>query len=120
MSLKILVIVEYGAQKQRVFLDANSSYSYRDICDHIYTLFKLDASKTKYILQKQDSFKTNQFKNIDEQSFINELKQYATKNIKNTAIRLRLIPAITKDWVNIIEDYEFSFSYALLFLSTNL
>ncbi|CAF3479713.1 unnamed protein product [Rotaria sp. Silwood1] len=95
MALNILVIVEYGAQKQRISLDANSSY--KDICDQIYALFKLDSNKSKYILQQQDSFKPGLFINVDERSFTNELKQYAAKNIKNPVIRLRLVPASLKN-----------------------
>ncbi|CAF2496114.1 unnamed protein product [Rotaria sp. Silwood2] len=94
MALNILVIVEYGAQKQRISLNSNSSY--KDICDQIYSLFKLDPSKSKYILQQQDSFKPGLFINVDERSFTNDLKQYATKNIKNPLIRLRLAPASSK------------------------
>ncbi|CAF0984259.1 unnamed protein product [Rotaria sordida] len=95
MALNILVIVEYGAQKQRISLDTNSSY--KDICDQIYSLFKLDPSKSKYVLQQQDFFKPGSFINIDERSFINDLKQYAAKNIKNPVMRLRLAPASSKN-----------------------
>ena len=90
MAFNVLVIVEYGAQKQRISLDTN--HSYKDICAQIYRLFKLDFNKSKYILQRQDSIRPELFFNIDEQSFINDLKRYATNNIKNPAIRLRLIP----------------------------
>ena len=98
MASNSLVIVEFGAQKQRISLNPNSSY--KDTCDHIYTLFKLDTSKLKYILQRQDPFKPGLFINIDERSFLNELKHYATNNIKNPVIRLRLVPASSKNSVN--------------------
>ena len=94
MALNILVIVEFGAQKQRISLNANSSY--KDICNQIYSLFKLDTSKLKYILQRQDSFKPGLFINIDERLFINDLKHYATNNNKSSVIRLRLVPTSTK------------------------
>jgi hypothetical protein len=98
MALNSLVIVEFGAQKQRISLNADSSY--KEICDHIYSLFKLDTSKLKYILQRQDSFKPGLFINIDERSFINDLKHNATSNNKSSVIRLRLVPASSKDSVN--------------------
>jgi hypothetical protein len=98
MALDILVIVEFGAQKQRISLNTNSSY--KDICDQIYSLFKLDSTKSKYILQRQGSFKPDFFINIDEHSFMNDLKQHATNNIRNPVIRLRLVPATSKNSVN--------------------
>lgn len=98
MALNILAIVEYGVQKQRLSLDVNSSY--RDICDQIYLLFNLDSTKSKYILQRQDSLKPGSYKNVEERSFLNDLKTYATKNIKSPVIRLRLVPATSKNKVN--------------------
>ncbi len=95
MTLNILVIVEFGAQKQRISLNANSSY--QDICNQIYSLFKLDVNKSKYMLQRQDSLKPESFTNIDERVFINDLKHYATNNIKNPVIRLRLMPTSSKN-----------------------
>jgi hypothetical protein len=94
MALNILVIVEFGAQKQRISLNANSSY--KDICEQIYSLFKLDFSKSKYILQRQDSFKPGVFINVNERSFINDLKC----NTTNSVMRLRLAPASSKNSVN--------------------
>lgn len=94
MALTVRVIVEYGAQKQRIFLDANSSY--QDICSQIYSLFKLDPSKSKYILQQQDSSKPGIFSNIDQRIFLNALKQAAINTTKNSIIRLRLVPATSK------------------------
>ncbi len=98
MALNILVIVEFGAQKQRISLNANSSY--KDICNQIYSLFKLDSSKSKYILQRQDSSNLDSFTNIDEHLFINDLKHYAINNIRSPVIRLRLVPMGTKKSVN--------------------
>jgi hypothetical protein len=98
MALNIVVIVEFGAQKQRISLNANNSY--KDLCNQIYSLFKLDSNKSKYILQRQDPFKPELFTNIDEHLFINDLKHHATNNIKNPVIRFRLVPASTKNSVN--------------------
>ncbi|CAF1502162.1 unnamed protein product, partial [Adineta steineri] len=90
MALNTVVIVEFGAQKQRVSLDINSSY--KDICEQIYSLFKLDFTKSKYILQRQDPFKSGLFVNIDERTFINDLKYNPANNNKNSVTRLRLVP----------------------------
>jgi hypothetical protein len=95
MTLNILVIVEFGAQKQRISLNANQSY--QDICNQIYSLFKIDSNKSKYILQRQDSIKPESFINIDERIFINDLKRYATNSIKSPVIRLRLMPISSKN-----------------------
>ncbi|CAF3111343.1 unnamed protein product [Rotaria socialis] len=95
MASTILAIVEYGAQKQRMSLDPHSSY--QDICNQIYSLFKLDPINSKYSLQRQDSLKFGSFINIDERTFQNELKQYAIKNKQNPVLRLRLTPAISKN-----------------------
>ena len=94
MSSNVLIIVEFGAQKQRVSLNGN--HSYQTICNQIYSLFKLDSTKSKYILQRQDSIKTDRFTNLDEQTFVNELKHYALDNIKHPVIRLRLMPSTSK------------------------
>jgi len=94
MSSNVLIIVEFGAQKQRVSLNVN--HSYQTICNQIYSLFKLDSTKSKYILQRQDSIKTDRFTNLDEQTFVNELKHYALDNIKHPVIRLRLMPSTSK------------------------
>jgi hypothetical protein len=98
MASTILVIVEFGAQKQRISLNSNSSY--KDICNQIYSLFKLDFNKSKYILQRQDAFKVGLFIDVDERSFINDIKQYAVNNTKNSVIRLRLVPENSKNLVN--------------------
>lgn len=94
MTFNLLVIVEFGAQKQRISL--NPQHSYRDICNQIYSLFKLDVNKSKYILQRQDSVKPDSFSNIDERSFMDDLKHRAMHNLQNPMIRLRLIPVTTK------------------------
>ena len=102
MALNILVIVEFGAQKQRISLNANSSY--KEICDQIYSLFKLDANKSKYMLQRQDLLKPGLFINVNEYSLMNDLKSSAINNNKNSPIRLRLIPINSKDSVNKINN----------------
>jgi hypothetical protein len=98
MAFNILVIAEFGAQKQRITLKANSSY--KDICDQIYSLFKLDLNKSKYNLQRQDSSKPDLFINIDEHSFMSDLQHQATNNMKNSVMRLRVVPASSKNSVN--------------------
>lgn len=105
MSSNVLIIVEFGAQKQRVSLNVN--HSYQTICNQIYSLFKLDSTKSKYILQRQDSIKTDRFTNLDEQTFLNELKHYAIDNIKHPVIRLRLMPSTSKTSVKINNKFEF-------------
>ena len=95
MTLNILVIVEFGAQKQRISLNAN--HSYQDICNQIYSLFKIHNNKSKYILQRQDSLKAESFTNIDERTFMNDLKHYATNSIKSPVIRLRVMPISSKN-----------------------
>lgn len=79
MTYQVLVIVEYVTQKQLIFIDNDNSY--KDICDQIYFLFNLDSSKSRFVIQRQDFIKSGLFINIDERSFINDLKQHATKNI---------------------------------------
>ncbi|UJR28510.1 hypothetical protein I4U23_009748 [Adineta vaga] len=90
MALNLLVIVEFGAQKQRISLNPNNSY--KDICDQIYSLFKVKSSQSKYILQRQDSLRSGLFVNIDEQAFLNDLKYEAMNNNTNSVMRLRLVP----------------------------
>jgi len=115
MALNLLVIVEFGAQKQRISLNANSCY--QDICNQIYSLFKLDFNKSKYILQRQDSFKPELFHNIDDRLFMNDLKYYATNNIKNPVIRLRLVPPGFKNSVNKKKTLIFLYEFIFFFFS---
>lgn len=90
MAINVLVIVEFGAQKQRISINSNSSYN--DICHQIYSLFNLDYSKSKYILQRQNSTKPESFTNMDDRIFMNDLRYYSANNIKSPVIRLRLVP----------------------------
>ena len=96
MGSNILVIVEFGAQKQRISL--NPTHSYKDICNQIYSLFKLDINKSKYMLQRQDPFKPDLFTDIDEHSLMNDLQHYGTNNIPSSMIRLRLMPTSAKSF----------------------
>lgn len=64
-------IVGYGAQKEQFSLDVNRSY--RDISDKVYSRFKLDFTKSKYFLERQDILKAGQFNKIEERSFLNDL-----------------------------------------------
>lgn len=99
MSTEILAIVEFGAQKQRIPL--NSQSSYHEICQQIYALFQLDPTKSKYLLQQQDLYKPGSFVSVNEQEFLKNLKQYAANRKGNTPIRLRLMPLNMKIQVNL-------------------
>lgn len=113
MTLNNLVIVEFGAQKQRISLNSNSCYN--DICHQIYSLFKLDFNKSKYILQRQDSSKPDLYTSIDDRIFMNDLQHYAANNIKSPVIRLRLVPPSFTNSVNKRKN-TFTFHYEFFFL----
>ena len=90
MSSDILAIVEFGAQKQRIPLNIQSSYE--QICQQIYALFQLDPTKSKYLLQQQDLVTPGAFTTVDKQKFLGNLLQYAANRKNNIPIRLRLMP----------------------------
>lgn len=98
MSADILVIIEFGAQKQRISLNTNDTYN--DICDQIYSVFRLDQTKSNYRLQRQDPSKPGSFINIEERSFLHDLKRHAFNRDGNSALRFRIHPLISKKMVN--------------------
>ena len=98
MSADILAIIEFGAQKQRISLNTNDTYN--DLCDQIYSIFRLDQTKSNYRLQRQDPSKPGSFLTVDERSFLHDLTQHASNRHGNSAIRLRLVPMISKKLVN--------------------
>lgn len=98
MSTSFLVIVEFGAQKQRISLDTSSSYE--DVLQQIYSLFKIDASyRSKYVLQRQDPLKFGSFVTVDEQSFRDDVRRHAANRSQQSVMRLRLVPSSSKSAV---------------------
>ncbi|CAF0995587.1 unnamed protein product [Adineta ricciae] len=85
MALNLLTIVEFGAQKQRLSLNPNSTY--QEICDQIYSLFKVNSNRSKYILQRQDPHRPELYVNTDENTFLSDMKYQAMNNNKNSVYK---------------------------------